>query len=183
MELEKSPELLKCQSALKSLLKDNIVDFILFGSLVKGGRPRDIDIAVIFRGEADAKIKIDIQEVLSKPADVQFLEVKSIYSSLWLTLIKEGYSVAKEKYLFELYHMVPQVLYKYSLAELNAVQKVQFERGIKKVLSGTGQFIARSVVLVPIHLKNRMREFLKQWKVYYECQEYELLPTLRKEEV
>lgn len=164
-------------------MKDNIVDFILFGSVVKSGRPRDIDIAMIVNGDAGAGIKKEIQEVLNKPVDVQFLDVKSIYSSLWLTLIKEGYSVAKEKYLFELYHIAPHVLYKYSLAELSAVQKVQFERGIKKVLNREGKVIARSVVLVPIPLKNRMREFLKQWKVYYECQEYELLPTLRKEEV
>ncbi len=183
MELEKSPELLKCQAGLKKLLSSKVVDFILFGSLVKGGRPKDIDLAVIMNGEIDLSIKKEIQKVFSKPTDVQFLGTQSIYSSLWLTLIKEGYSVAQEKYLFELYNIVPRVLYKYSLTSLNKVQKVQFERGVKKVLKKEGEFIARSVVLVPIHFKNRMREFLKQWKVYYECQEYELLPVVRKEEI
>lgn len=183
MELEKSPEWLKCQHELKKLLKDNIVDFILFGSLVKGGRPRDIDIAVIMNGEVDIHFKKEIQDVLGKPVDVQFLEAKSIYSPLWLTLIKEGYSIAKGKYLFELYGITPQVLYKYSLTALNRVQKVQFERGVKKVLRKEGKYITRAVALVPIHIKNRMRDFLKQWKVYYECQEYELLPVMRKEEV
>jgi len=33
---------------------------------------------------------------------------------------------------------------------------------------------------VPIDLKNEMMEFLKAWDVYYESQEYELLPVLRK---
>ncbi len=75
------------------------------------------------------------------------------------------------------------VLYKYSLQKLTNVQKVQFERGIKNVLGKEGNFLTRSVVLIPIHLKNSMIEFLKTWDIYYECEEYELLPLLRKEEL
>ena len=95
--------------------------------------------------------------------------------------LKEGYSVKKGKYLSELYKIKPAVLYRYSLKKLTNVQKVQFERGLKSVLGDGGVMLTRSVALVPMKIKNEMIDFLKRWNVYYESQEYELLPILRKE--
>lgn len=175
--------MLKCQKKLKSLLDEGIQDIILFGSLVKDGAAKDIDLAVLPGRHFDIQeTKQKIRRLIGNKADIQIIDWNSVYSSLWLTLIKEGYSLKKEKYLSELYQIQPMVLYKYSLQSLNAVQKVQFERGIKKILGPENQFIARSVAMIPLSLKNRMMEFLKQWNIYYQSQEYELLPVLRKEE-
>jgi len=127
-------------------------------------------------------IKKKIKEIIKKETDIQIITFESIHTPLWLTLIKEGFSIKKEKYLHELYHLQPKVLYKYSLQKLTLVQKVQFERGIKMILGSQGTFLTRSVVLIPLTLKNRMMEFLKSWNIYYETQEYELLPIQRKEE-
>ena len=113
---------------------------------------------------------------------MQFINIESIYSPIWLTLIKEGFSIRKKKFLVEIYKIMPVVLYKYSLKKLNNVQKVQFERGIKSVIGKEGIFLTRSVVIVPINIKNNMIEFLKTWNIYYESREYELLPIIRKEE-
>jgi hypothetical protein len=90
--------------------------------------------------------------------------------------------VNKGKFLFEIYNIKPSVLYKYSLKKLNNIQKVQFNRGLKKVLGKQGSLLTRSVILVPLKIKNEVMEFLKKWNIYYECQEYELIPLLRKEE-
>ncbi len=81
----------------------------------------------------------------------------------------------------EIYNVKPATLFKYSLKKLNNVQKVQFERGMKKVLDKEGIILTRSVILVPIQKESEIIELLKTWKIYYECQEYELLPTVRKE--
>lgn len=161
-------------------MNNNIVDIILFGSFVKEGSPNDIDVAIITR-EIDnvSETKNKIKEIIQN-ADIQLVNIDSIYSSIWLTLIKEGFSVKENKFLHEIYQIKPNVLFKYSLTSLSNVQKVQFERGIKKII-GDGKFIARSVVLLPINQKSEMIEFLKHWNVYYESQEYELLPILRKE--
>ena len=171
------------QKKLRKLLDKSLIDIILFGSFVKGGFAKDIDIALV----AKEKISLDntkkkIKEILNKEADIQIVNIESIYSPLWLSLIKEGFSIRKNKFLFELYKIRPLILYKYSLKKLNNVQKVQFERGIKKVLGKEGIFVARSVVFIPINIKNEMMEFLKGWGIYYESHEYELLPVLRKEE-
>lgn len=174
--------MLDCQKKLRKLLDKSIADIIIFGSFVKGGSAQDIDIAVVAKEKIDTdSIKKTIRELV-KTADIQIIDLESIYSPIWLTLIKEGFSVKKNKFLFELYRISPVVLYKYSLTKLNNVQKVQFERGIKKVLGEKGKFLTRSVVLVPLALKNEAIDFFKTWNIYYESQEYELLPFLRKEE-
>lgn len=154
----------------------------MFGSFVKEGFAKDIDIALIAKEEINIlDIKKRVKEIIKKEADIEIVNIESLYSPLFLTLIKEGFSVRKNEFLSNIYKIKPIALYKYSLKKLNNVQKVQFERGIKKVLGKEGIFLTRSVVLVPMNIKNEMMEFLKNWNVYYESQEYELLPLLRKE--
>ena len=171
------------QKQLGKLLDENLIDLILFGSSVRGGSAADLDIAAVVRErKALEAIKKRVTAAVGRDADIHIIDITSLYSPLWLTLIKEGFSVRKQAFLFELYRLQPMVLYKYSLKTLSNVQKVQFERGIKRVLGSQGVFLTRSVVLVPITLKNAMTDFLKTWNIYYKTKEYELLPTLRKEE-
>jgi len=167
-------------------LDENLVDLIFFGSLVKEGTPKDIDIALLVREKEkidNIELKKKIQQIISKNLDIQIVDISSISSPLWLTLIKEGFSVRKNDFISALYKIKPMILYKYSLQKLTKVQKVQFERGIKNILGKEGNFLTRSVVLIPLQLKNRMMEFLKTWDIYYECQEYELVPLQRQEEL
>lgn len=176
-------KLTPCQKPLKKLLNKNLIDIILFGSFVKGSSAQDVDVALIVREKSNlSEIEKSIKSLFKKEVDFQIIDIESIYSPLWLTLIKEGFSISKNKFLFELYRIKPVVLYKYSLKKLNNVQKVQFERGLKQVLGQDGFYLTRSVVQVPVSLKNEMIDFLKTWNIYYESQEYELLPVLRKEE-
>jgi len=182
MESRRLLKIKKYQKILKKLLNKNLIDIILFGSFVKGGSIEDIDLALIIRERKEVEdIKKKIKGFFNKKVDIQVVDINSIHSLIWLTLIKEGFSIRKNEFLFEIYKIKPCVLYKYSLKKLNNVQKVQFERGVKKVLNKEGIFLTKSVILVPITIKNEIIEFLKMWGVYYESQEYELLPLLRKE--
>ena len=168
---------------LKKLLNKDLIDIIIFGSFVKGGFPKDIDLALLLKDKIDITlIRKEIKKIFQMEIDIQLIYLDSIYSPIWLTLIKEGFSVNKNKYFFELYKIKPMNLFKYSLKKLNNVQKVQFSRGIKKILGKESMILTRSVVLVPINKKNEFTDFLKTWNIYYESKEYELLPTLRKEE-
>ena len=174
-----------CLKKLKELLNKNktIDDIILFGSAVKGSpEPRDLDIALILKSEIDiVKIKEEIRKI-SKNADIEI--INSIYSPLWAVLIREGFSLRKKKYLFEIYNLEPVVLYKYSLKKLNPVQKVQFTRGFKSILKDTnGKILSRSVVLVPINKKAEFDDFLSTWNLTYESYSFELFPLLRKGEL
>ena len=176
-------ELTSYQKKLKKLLNKSFIDIIIFGSFVKGGPAKDIDVALVIKEEIDlTTIKKEIRSILKKEADIQIITIESLYSLIWLTLIKEGFSIAKNNFLFEIYKIKPSILYKYNLKKLNNVQKVQFERGLKNVLKNEGIILTRSVVLMPLSMKNEMTEFLNNWDIYYESQEYELLPVLRKDE-
>ena len=154
----------------------------MFGSFVKDGTAHDIDLALVVKEKKDfLETKKEIKKIIKKETDFQIVDLESIYSPIWLTLIKEGFSVKKNKFLSEIYNIKPAVLYKYSLKKLTNVQKVQFDRGMKNLLSKEGTVLTRSVILIPLQMKNRVQEFLKSWNIYYESQEYELLPLLRKD--
>lgn len=155
----------------------------MFGSFVKGKlEPKDIDVALLIKNQDDTiKIKSDIKSILTN-ADIEIVD--SIDSPLLAVLMREGFSVGKNKFLFEIYGLEPVVLYKYSLKKLNPVQKVQFTRGIKSILKDTkGKILSRTVILVPLHKKIEFDEFLSTWNLFYETQSYELFPILRKGEI
>lgn len=171
------------QKQLKKLLNKNIVDIILFGSFVKGGLAKDIDIALVVKDEINIQgTKDRIKSIFHMPVDIVIINLESIYSPIWLTLIKEGYSVKKNSYLHEIYKIHPKVIFKYSLNKLTPAEKVGFSRGIKAIAKEGYVFLTRAVVMVPLENKNEFMEFLKKWSIYYESAEYELLPVLRKEE-
>ena len=160
-----------------------IDDIIVFGSIVKGSsEPKDLDVGLMLKDESEARnIKDDIR-LISKEADIEIID--SIYNPLWVVLMREGFSVRKNKFLFEFYKIEPMVLYKYSLKKLTPVQKVQFTRGLKEVLKDTkAKILSRSIVLVPINKKVEFDEFLNTWNLTYETQNYELFPILRKGEL
>ena len=168
----------------KLLTKYKIIeDIIVFGSIVKGSsEPKDLDVALLIKNESDIRnIKEDIR-LISKDVDIEIID--SIYNPLWIVLIREGFSVRKNKFLFEIYKIEPAVLYKYSLKKLNAVQKVQFTRGLKQILKDTkAKILSRSIVLVPLNKRAEFDEFLSTWSLSYETQNYELFPILRKGEL
>jgi len=165
---------------LKILLKNNkIVDIVLFGSFAKGKiNSKDIDIIVLTE-KYDKSIKDKINQISKKKKNIQFISIKDYDHYIWLTLIKEGFSIKHMKYLFEIYKIKPMVLFKYSLKQLPISKKVMFERAIKTFNNITK--LSNRVVLVPIKESSDFSDFLKNWKIDIDSQEYELLPLVRKE--
>jgi predicted nucleotidyltransferase len=160
-----------------------IDDIIVFGSIVKGSsEPKDLDVGLMLKDESDIRNIKESIRLISKEADIEIID--SIYNPLWVVLMREGFSVKKNKFLFELYKIEPMVLYKYSLKKLTPVQKVQFTRGFKEVLKNMrAKVLSRSIVLVPIDRKAEFDDFLNTWSLTYETQNYELFPILRKGEL
>ena len=164
---------------LKKLLDNKeIIDIIVFGSKAKGRlSPGDIDLAVLTTKKTN-EIKKTVKQAVPN-ADVQLITLEDIHSNIFLTLIKEGFSVNKGEYLYNLYKLKPVKLYKYSLKQLTQSKKVMFERGIKSI-KGLER-LSNSVVLVPIDHTSDFEDFLKQWNLDIETEDYELVPIMRKE--
>ncbi len=172
-----------CQQKLKNILKKykSLKDIILFGSFVKGkADPADLDLALLLSDRSEINsISEEIREYYPR-VDIEIID--SIYSVLWAVLMREGFSLRENKFLFECYGLKPIVLYKYNLKKLSPVQKVKFTRGLKTLLQNTSsEILSRTVVLVPIIQKYKMDSFLDFWNLKYESRHYELFPILRKE--
>jgi len=165
---------------LKKLLMDNVVDIIIFGSVAKGKlNNNDIDIAVLEKGVNKKEFRERLDKLKLKNVDVQFLSIEDYNKFIWVTLIREGFSVKQNKYLTEIYRIKPVVLYKYSLKTLTNSKKVMFERAIKN-FKGIEK-LSNSVVLVPIKLTSDFNEFLKIWNIDFYAKEYGLMPLVRKD--
>lgn len=168
------------------LKKYKIQDIIIFGSAVKGKTaPRDIDVALLVKEKNEKMIEAVKDEVgknIDYKIDFAILSIEDIYSSVWLSLIKEGFSVAKGKFLHEVYGIEPSVLFKYNLKSLDRVKKVQFDRGLNEILKDAkGTRLLRTIVLIPLKNSLRFEDFLKTWKLEYEARRYELLPEMQKQ--
>lgn len=143
-------------------------------------RPNDIDVALLISDESELGLIKEEIRALDYKVDIEIVD--SIYNKIWAVLMKEGFSIRKNQYLFEIYGLKPSVLYKYNLKKLNPIQKVQFTRGLKSFLNESkGEMLSRTIVLVPINYKNEMESLLDGWGIKYESKHYELFPFLRKE--
>jgi len=168
----------KLVKKLKKLLNNNVLDLVIFGSFIKNKLdPKDIDIAAIIRERVDiAKLKKSLTEI-DKKIHLQVVSLEDYDKFIWLTLIREGYSVKHNKYLYELYNIKPVVLFKYDLRKLTLSNKVMFERAIKNFKDI--EKLSNRVVLVPISLSGEFRSFLRRWNIDIESLEYELLPVMK----
>lgn len=170
---------------LKPLLKKyKLNDIVIFGSFVRGKfNPNDLDIALIVKNENKELIfnaENEIKSICEK-SDIIILNFDEIYEPLFASIFKEGFSILKEEFFYNLHGVEPLKLYKYSIKFLNPVQKVQFERGLNKIIKSiNGVKIVRSVVLVPLNLSEEFEEFLKTWKIHFETERYELIKERRK---
>ncbi len=173
-----SKELRKLLSRLKALHKKNkkeIFDVVLFGSSVRGKyKPEDIDIVFIFREKISRE---KINSILSglKDFHTEYLFLEEIYSEpLWSTIISEGFSIAKNKFLHEIFGMRSWFLFAYSLDNLNSREKTKFFHAVFGRVKGGGlldelggKSLGRGALIVPVINADAMREILDRHKVNY----------------
>lgn len=156
---------------MRKLLRryNQIYDFIIFGSAVKGRlTPRDIDIAVITASKDPAQtgeLKTAIDKEI-KNAHVQlicyedFIKSKYPYYALF-----EGYSVKEYKFLPEKFHIRRKVLYTFNLDGLIQTKKVMFNKALRFIIKNTGsEKTGKGSVLVPIKSTAEFNDFFSHWK-------------------
>lgn len=171
---------------LKTLLKknENAVDIVIFGSFVKDKiNTNDIDVALLCKSKGNinkTETKKEIEALIKAKIDLQIIDINDYDNFIWISLIREGFSVKHNNYLHELYKIKPVVLYKYSLKKISVSKKVMFERAIKN-FEGIER-ISNRVILVPINTSEKFNEFLRLWNIDLDSREYGLLPLVRKEE-
>ncbi len=164
---------------LKRILKryDDVEDIIIFGSFVKGrDNPKDIDLAFIVK-EKDVKLASKLKKDIGvKKAHLDFITFDDIYSSLFLSLLNEGYSVKQDGFLRDISKIRPMRLYAYDLKHLNKSKKTLFGIALKKNLKKIkGDRVSIGAVLVPINQTSYFEDFLEVWEMKYKTKEWTVI--------
>lgn len=176
--LKNLKEFSKLKTDWKKNWKNEIVDIVLFGSVMRGKEaPNDIDICLIFRDKVDLKILKEVNDLLGEKYHVSSLTVDNFftnYHSIAKTLLFEGKSIITDKKLIESYSMDASVLYSYDLSKETSSNKVRFVyllRGrndsLGLVKGWKGEFISNSSFIVPLESDHEVREVFDKWKVKY----------------
>lgn len=170
MESKKSFSLKTLKEDLKKLLKryKEINDIYLFGSFVKGKfRPADIDIAVITDKKDFELLKRVIKELDKYPKlHIEMFMFSEIFTEpIWKSLLSEGFSIKKNKYLRELMDIDSGVLYNYDLRKLNHSEKTMFNRAFKEEIKITNSdHISAGTAITPIGQEKEFDDFLSRWE-------------------
>lgn len=163
-------KILSIKNKLGKYLKDkNVLDIIVFGSLMKGKTsPNDIDIAIITKEDINVNIP-NFHISLLKPEDF-FINPPSIVH----TLLREGYSLKNERPFCQIYKFSNKVLFKYELTNLKLSMKVKIvnilrgknkEKGL--VEESKGEWLANQVFFVPVGNEHILEKFFLNFKIKF----------------
>jgi len=157
------------KEGLKTLLRKYraIEDLYIFGSFVKGKfNPPDIDIALITYEKDFNLLSSVIKELKNYPnMHIEMFLFKEIFTEpAWKSLLSEGFSIRKDKYLRDLIGIKSGVLYSYGLKQMNRSEKTMFNRAFTaKLKVVSGEHISAGSVIVPIDHEKEFDEFLECW--------------------
>lgn len=153
---------------LKNILdKKDVLDVVLFGSVVKGKAvPGDVDIAIISK-KTEAVHLEGFHISLLSPEDF-FVQPPSLIT----TLLREGYSLKYRKFLAERYQFLGRVLFIYEVASLNPSLKVKIvttlrgkknNKGMVDELGGV--WLANQVFQAPLMSTHLFEQFFLNFHV------------------
>lgn len=162
---------------------EEVVDVILFGSLAREKKfPGDIDICLILKSKDEGLVKQfkDIlEEEFKKDLHLSLLSIESFpEKTLWQSLVREGYSLTKERKWSEMLGYESKALYWYELKKLDQSEKVRFYYALKGRKAGggileelEGKHLGKGVITVPLEGDDEMREFFLDWEVPFHRRE------------
>lgn len=171
----------RLKKSLKTLLikSEEIQDFIVFGSLVKGKyAPKDIDIALVV-GKKNISLTGEAKEQLGNFSnlDLEMITPEEMYQTrLGMVLITEGFSIKRNKFLREELGISPMKIYVYEIKSFTQTRKVLFGRGLNLIIKNiNGTRLGAGCVMIPISHTAEFEDFLDTWNLKYSTKEYTVL--------
>jgi len=166
-----------------------VFDIVLYGSTTLGKEnPNDFDFMLILKGGKEDErfnLAFEFREILldlgfpHEKLDVKAINLKHLWDPNYLAtpgIILSGYSLIKEKPVYELMNGKSYSLFSINVGSLDKNRRKKFSYalkgrdgngGILKDLKGV--FLASWIVLIPIENTYKFKEFLDFWKVKYEA--------------
>ena len=168
--LSNSKRLSEIKNRLRPILRNNdVIDVILFGSVVKGKTlPRDIDVAII--SEEDIKPNVE-------GFHFSVLKQREFFKNqptLVTTLLREGHSLRLGKPFCEGFRFKSGVMFVYNLTSLNSSEKVRIVNLLRGKGGGEGlvkeyrcEWISNNVFIAPLEGEYIIEQFLIKNKVNF----------------
>ena len=182
MGLLKLQNFLELKRICKEFIKENsnIVDIVIFGSIVRSKRkPGDVDICVLSLDKFKKldKLKKVIGKEFKKDVHVSILYLRDFLNpeeTLWKTIFHEGISLTKDKLLSKLIGFDPSVLFWYKLENLKLIDKIKFSYALRGrnekggiLREVNGEYLGKGCIMVPVENEDEIREFFARWSVSF----------------
>lgn len=174
----------KFRSEINSFFRKNkkeIIDIILFGSIVKGKeKPKDIDILLVYKTKAD----LDTSYGLTKSLERQGFKVsitskayKDIFKPAFIAreaVLSEGYSLINNTFISEGLGYSNLAMFRYSLKGLSKSERMRFyyslygrgkDKGMLHKLKSNK--FSNEIIISPVSSIEEMRTYLDSWKIKY----------------
>lgn len=180
MQNELSSQVKKIKVWIK---KNNILDVIIFGSVMRGKFiPGDIDVCIIINDDDEEK-SIDLVGSLGGLLDSSSLkfQINILTSSALIkgntlakTLLIEGYSIAKDRKFSSNFGLESKSLFIYNLKNFTPSKRVQLHyllkgrygsKGILKEVNG--KLFGNGSIIVSIEKEDVLKEIFDKWKISY----------------
>ncbi len=171
--------------------KSEILDILLFGSLLKGkAMPNDIDIIIIFKEKKDLQIAYNLRKSIEKITNMNVDVISKSYQEIFSptfqareAILSESYSLINKAGFSESLGYKNVVMFIYNLKGKNKSERMRFyyslngrnSEGMLKILKATKY--ADTVIVCPIDEKDNMKSYLENWKI--EFREISLLMPVR----
>lgn len=176
------------KSKVDGFIENNkgVLDILLYGSMVRGKEPRDVDFAVLVKGDVETNQKLtiaqefkdEVKDLTEKDVDIKAVSFEDLIDPSFTArsgILSEGYSINNDKFLAESMGLKPHVNFTYSMNELTQSEKTMFhytlrgrrgEKGILNKLNGIK--LSRGSVLIPIQNSEEFKSILEKHKIDFE---------------
>ena len=179
-----SEQLKKLESASKKFYEENkkeVLDIILFGSVLKGKeKPRDVDILLLFKEKNSLDLMQKLRKLLGlitdKPVEVTGKTYRELFSENFIAreaLLSEGYSLINKASIAKGMGYQPEIMFNYNLKGKNKSERMRFYyslygRGVPGILKKLNSIkYTDTIIICPVEHQEEMRSFLDSWKIEF----------------
>ncbi|MBU1111859.1 MAG: nucleotidyltransferase domain-containing protein [archaeon] len=171
--------------------KSEIVDIILFGSVMKGKeKPNDVDLLIIFKEKKNLDLAHKLKSILRIKTDIPIEITIKTYSELFKktfhireSILTEGYSILNKINLSEGFGYKSMIMFQYQLKGKTNSERMRFyyslygrnSKGMLERLQAVK--FTDTVIMCPVDNQEKMHAFLDSWEI--EFKEIPLLIPLR----
>lgn len=181
-ELRKNKEFSSIINKFYIKYKNNILDILLFGSIVRGkDKPNDVDIMVVFKNNEDLDAAYELRKslrYLNIEIQVTTKTYKQLFEKSFMareSFLGEGYSLLLKQYISEGLGYSSKTLFKYELKGFAQTRRMQLQYALygRKRESGIAKELnlikfAGTIFLCPVENTEKLAEFFENWGIRFE---------------